>query len=61
MGGGSCLLGAERSERLGVAGSRNVEVEVVVQLCEKLWGRERELRKKGRIILKHKLFGPVNL
>jgi hypothetical protein len=44
---------------LGIAGARSVKVEVVVQLCKQLWGRERKLGKKGRVIFKQELFGSM--
>jgi hypothetical protein len=60
MGGGLRSLGSEGSKRLGVARARNVEVEVVVQLREQLWGREREIGKKRWIILEDELLRPTS-
>jgi hypothetical protein len=60
MGGGLRSLGSEGSKRLRVARARNVEVEVVVQLREQLWGREREIGMKRWIILEDELLRPTS-
>jgi hypothetical protein len=58
MGGGLQSLGSEGSKRLRVARARNAKVEVVIQLREQLWGREREIGKKTWVILEDELFRP---